>query len=64
MFVESDHAGDKMSCRSRCGFLMYVNTALVRLFLKKKSTVDRSVFNTEFLAMMQGIDALEGLKTS
>ena len=27
MFVDSDYAGDNVSCRSRSGFLIYVNTA-------------------------------------
>ena len=35
MFVDSDHAGDEVSCRSRSSFLMYVNTALVQWFSKK-----------------------------
>ena len=35
MFVDSVHAGDKVSCRSRRGFLIYVNTTLVECFLKK-----------------------------
>ena len=29
MFVDSDHAGDKVSHRSMCGFLINVNTAMV-----------------------------------
>ena len=58
MFVDIDHAGDKVSCRSRIGFLIYVNTALMQWFSKKQSTVETSVFCTEFVAMKQGIDAL------
>ena len=34
MFVHSDHAGDKLSCRSRSGFLIHGNTALVQWFSK------------------------------
>ena len=30
MFVDSDHAGDKMSCRSSSGFSINANTALVQ----------------------------------
>ena len=30
MFVDSDNAGDRVSCRSRSGFLIYVNTPLVQ----------------------------------
>ena len=62
MFVESDHAGDRVSCRSRSGFLIYVNTALVRWFSMKQSTVETSVFGAEFVTMKQGIDALRGLR--
>ena len=58
MFVDSHHAGNKVSRRSRSGFLIYVNTALVQWFLKKQFTVDTSVFGTEFVAMKQGIDTL------
>ena len=35
MFVDSYHAGDRVSHRSRCGFLIHVNTALVQWFSKK-----------------------------
>ena len=62
MYMDSDHAGDKVSCRSRSGFLIYVNMALVQWFSKKQSTVETSVFSTEFVAMKQGIDALRGLR--
>ena len=39
MFVDSDYAGFKVSCRSMHGFLIYVSTLLVQWFSKKKSTV-------------------------
>ena len=58
MFVDSDHAGDKVSQRSRSGFLTYVNRTLVQLFSKQLSTVETSVFGAEFVAMKRGIDAL------
>ena len=51
MFVDSDHAGDKVSCRSRSGFLIYLNTALVQWFSKKQSPVETSVFSAEFVTM-------------
>ena len=35
IYVDSDHAGDRVSCRSRSGFLIYVNTLLVQWFSKK-----------------------------
>ena len=62
MFVDSDHAGDKVSCRSRSGFLMYVNTALVQWFSKKQSTVETLVFGAKFVSMKHGITALRSLR--
>ena len=43
-FVDSNHAGDKVSFRSRRGFSIYVNMALVQWFSNKQSTVETSVF--------------------
>ena len=60
--MDSDHAEDKVFCRFRSGFLIYVNTALVQCFMKKQSTVETSLFGTEFVTMKQGIDALRDLR--
>ena len=62
MFVDNDHAGGKASCRSRSGLLSFVDSALVQLFSKKQSTLEKSIFSTEFVAMKQSIDALRGLR--
>ena len=60
--MHSDHAGDKESNRSRRGFLISVNTALVQWFTKKQSTAETSVFTAELVTMKQGIDALRGFR--
>ena len=62
MFVDSDHAQDKLFCRSRSGFLLYVNAAIVQWFSKKQPTEETSVFGTKLVSMKQGIDALRGLR--
>ena len=62
MFVDSDYTGDKVSCKSKSVFLIYMNTVLVQWFSKKQPTVKTSVFGAEFVAMKQGIDALRGLR--
>ena len=62
MFVDSDHAEDKVSLRSRSCFLISVNTTLVQWFSKKQSTVETSVFGTEFVTMRQEIYALRGIR--
>ena len=42
--------------------MIYINTAFMQWFSKKQSTVERSVFGTEFVAMKKGIDDLKGLR--
>ena len=61
MFVDNDHVGDKASCRSISGFLIYVNIALVQWLSKKQSTVEMSVLGTEFVTMKQDINAIGGI---
>ena len=62
MLMDSDYAQDKVSCTSRSGFLIYVNTALVQWFSMKQSTVETLVFGAEFITMKQGIYTLRGLR--
>jgi len=62
MFVDSDHASDKVTRRSRTGFIIYINTALIQWLSKNQSTVEMSVFGAEFVAMKHGIEVLRGLR--
>eukprot|EP00804_Cyclotella_cryptica_P019398 CCRYP_006588-RA/>CCRYP_006588-RA protein AED:0.13 eAED:0.13 QI:0/0/0/1/0.75/0.6/5/0/864 len=51
MFVDSDHAGDKLTRRSRTGFMIFMNTALIDALSKKQATIETSVFGAEFVAL-------------
>ena len=62
MMVDSDHAGDKETRRSRTGFMIFVNMALIIWHSKKQPTVESSVFGAEFVAMKHGIEELRGLR--
>ena len=61
-YVDSDHAGDKSTRRSRTGFLIFMNTALINWCSKKQSTVETAVFGAEFVAMKQLIETLRGIR--
>jgi hypothetical protein len=61
MFVDSDHAGDKRTRRSRTGFLIYLNMAPIVWFSKKQATIETSVFGAEFVAMKHSMEYLRGL---
>ena len=60
--VDADHAADTVTRRSRTGFLVYVNSALVYWFSKKQTSVETSSFGSEFTAMKQCCEYIKGLK--
>jgi hypothetical protein len=62
LFVDSDHAGDTATRRSRTGFLIYANMAPIVWFSKKQPTIESSVFGAEFVAMKNGVESLRGLR--
>ena len=62
LYVDSDHAGEKLTRRSRSGWLIYMQCALIAFHSKRQSTVETSVFGAEFCAMKTGIEALRGIR--
>jgi hypothetical protein len=51
LFVDSDHDGEQLTRRSRTGFVIYLNMALIVWFSKRQPTVESSVFGADFVAM-------------
>jgi hypothetical protein len=62
LFVDSDHSGEQFTRRSRTGFVIYLNMALIVWFSKRQPTVESSVFGAEFVAMNNGIETCRGLR--
>ena len=61
-FVDSDHAEEKSTRRSRTGYLLYLNNSLITWFSKRQPTVECSVFGGEFVAMKHVMENLGGLR--
>jgi hypothetical protein len=61
-YVDSDHAGDKLTRRSRTGFLVYLNSAPIYWLSKKQTSVETASFGSEFVAMKQCCEYLRGLR--
>ncbi len=59
--VDADHAGDTVTRRSRTGFLVYCNSALVYWLSKKQTSIESSSFGSEFTAMKQCCEYIRGL---
>ena len=62
MYVDSDHAGEKKTRRSRTGFFIFLNSALITSLSKRQPTIETSVFGAEFVALKNGIETLRGLR--
>jgi hypothetical protein len=62
LFVDSNHVGEHFTCRSRTGFVIYLNMAPIVLFSKRQPTVQASVFGSEFVAMKNLIETTQGLR--
>ena len=61
-YVDADHAGDKVTRRSRTGFIIFVNSAPIYWLSKKQAGVETSTFGSEFLAMKHCCEYLKGLR--
>ena len=61
MFIDSEHATDETTGRSRTGYFINMNLALVNWLSKKKVTIETYVFGAKFVAMNQGMEPVCGL---
>ena len=62
LYCDSDHAGDSVTRRSRTGFLVYVQNALIHWYSKKQTSVETSTFGSEFMAMKTATEYVRGLR--
>ena len=50
IWVDADHARDKVTCRSVSDIIMMVNSTVVRTFSKRHSTVESFTYGSELVA--------------
>jgi hypothetical protein len=62
LFVDSDHAGEQFTHRSRTGFVIYLNIAPIVWISNRLPTVELSVFGSEFFAIKNGIGTTRVLR--
>jgi hypothetical protein len=61
-FVHANHARNRVTRRSHTGILIYLNRAPIMWYSKAQATVESSTFGSEFIAMRQATDMIEGLR--
>jgi hypothetical protein len=50
IFVDADHAGNRVTRRSHTGIIIFLNMAPITWFSKRQNTVETSTFGSEFIA--------------
>ena len=61
-YVDSDHAGDSITRRSRTGFIIFLNSAPIYWTSKKQGSIGTSSFGSEFIAMKTCCEYIRGLR--
>jgi hypothetical protein len=61
-FVDADHAGCRVTRRSHSGVLIYINRAPILWYSKRQNTVEASTFGSEFVAMRNAVEMIEGMR--
>ena len=61
VFVDSNHAGDTVTRRSRTDFLIFLNGAPIYWYSRKQTSIDTSSFGAEFIAMKLCCEYIKGL---
>ena len=56
IFVDADHACDKVTCRYVSGILVLMNNTVVKTFSKRQTTVESSTYGSELVAARLPID--------
>ena len=62
LYVDSSHADDAKTRRSRTGFFIFLNSACIDWMSKKQGTVETSVFGAEFVALKVGMEKIRALR--
>ena len=62
VFVDADHAGNKVDRRSQTGVLMFINRVPIHWYSKRQPSVETSTFGAEFCAMKVAVEMTEALR--
>jgi hypothetical protein len=61
-FVDANHAGNAVTCRSHTGILIYLENTPIIWHSRRQNTVESSTFGSEFVALRNARDLIVGLR--
>ena len=62
LFVDADHAGNKVTRRSHTGILFFMNMAPIYWYSKRQNTVESSTFSSEFVALKTAVELVISMR--
>jgi hypothetical protein len=62
VFVDADHASNKITRRSQTGIVIYLDSSPISWFSKAQNTVESSTFGSEFIALRICVEMIEALR--
>ena len=62
VYVDADHAGDVLTCRSRSRFFVFLNNAPIYWSSKKQGSTEISTYASELVAMKEACEFVRGLR--
>jgi hypothetical protein len=62
VFADANHAGDRVSRRSRTGIILYLNCAPIIWYSKKQNLVETSTFGSKFMAVKTAVAMIKGMR--
>ena len=62
VYVDADHAGNKVTRRYQTGILVFLTKALIVFDCKRQNTMDSLTFGSEYIALKLAMEKIIGLK--
>ena len=62
VFVDADHAGNKVTRRSHTGIIIFCNLSPILWYSKRQNTVETSTFGSEFIALRIAVELIESMR--
>ena len=62
IYVDADHAGNKVTRKSQTGILVFLNMAPISWFSKRQNTVESSTFSSEYIALKIAVEKIISLR--
>ena len=62
VFVDADHAGNRITRRSHTGIIIYANMSPISWFSKRQNNVESSTFSSEIIALKIATEQIKALR--